>query len=173
MECRQAIPKGQRPRGRPANPYKITKKSRGNKRKGGIDWFRYHESVCEQRLYPFYRQLVASAEHGERGQVFLIEDGAGPHRSKFLNEHHSNSGINKIAWPASSPDLNPIERVWDYIRRHLAKLQPFPTTKEATLVAWEEIWKSIPFNITNSFFAALPRRLAEVSRQNCGNLYNG
>ena len=99
MARRQALPKGQRPRGKPVNPYSVTKKTRGKKGKGGIDWFRYRESVCEERLYPFYRQMLGSAERGERGTIWLIEDGAGPHRSKFLNEHHAKSGINKINWP--------------------------------------------------------------------------
>ena len=99
MEQRKLLPKGERPGGRPANPYKITKKTRRKTRKGGIDWFRYRESICEDRLYPFYHTLLASPQHGERGPIQLIEDGAGPHRSKFLNQHHEISGIQKISWP--------------------------------------------------------------------------
>ena len=98
MARRKLLPKGQRPRGRPANPFKITKKRRGKTTKGGIDWFRYRESICEAKLYPFYRRLLASANRGERGPIQLIEDGAGPHRSKFLNEHHKISGIKKLSW---------------------------------------------------------------------------
>src|SRR5207253_11113929 len=61
MEWRKLLPKGERPQGRPTNPYKIMKKTRRKTRKGGIDWFRYRESICEDRLYPFYRTLLASS----------------------------------------------------------------------------------------------------------------
>ena len=48
--------------------------------------------------------------HYRRSQLFM-QDGAGIHCSRavtaFLQEHH----INTIAWPAYSPDLNPIEHL--------------------------------------------------------------
>jgi len=65
MAQRKHLPKGQQPQGRPANPYKITKNKRVKTTKGGIDWFRYRESICEANLYPFYRRLLGSAERGE------------------------------------------------------------------------------------------------------------
>ncbi len=170
---RRTLPKGQRPRGRPKNPYKIQKKARGKKLKGGIDWFRYRENICEKELYPFYRKMETSAEAGERGRIYLIEDGAGPHRAKHLNNHHQINGINKIDWPAASPDLNPIERVWDYIRGKIASRRPFPTTKEATEKAWVEEWKAIPMEVTNSFIETLPQNMKKVYSQNGGNLYHG
>lgn len=89
-------------RGRPKNNFKIKKKERSKKRKGGIDWFRYRENVVNPLLYPFYRK------HEERlGQldgsgtaIILMEDGAGAHRSENLNAHHRENGINKAIWPA-------------------------------------------------------------------------
>ncbi|GFW61851.1 DDE_3 domain-containing protein [Trichonephila clavipes] len=31
-----------------------------------------------------------------------------------------------MEWPARSPDLNPIEHIWDYLGRHVAALNPPP-----------------------------------------------
>jgi len=42
-----------------------------------------------------------------------------------------NPGIERISWRAKSPDLNPIEILWDYIGRALARRHPPPRTENA------------------------------------------
>ena len=51
------------------------------------------------------------------GQIFVFQqDNAPPHSSRyFLNQLPS-----VLEWPARSPDLIPIEQLWDYIKGKIA-----------------------------------------------------
>jgi hypothetical protein len=94
-----SLPKGEYRRGRLPNPNRVRKKTRNPNRKGGIDWYRYKKNVLDPLLYPFYDKLMESYRWGERGLICLMEDGAGPHRSKSLNSFRHERGINKVDWP--------------------------------------------------------------------------
>jgi transposase len=53
----------------------------------------------------------------------LMDDNARPHIARVVNEFLDEVGINRIEWPPRSPDLNPIEHVWDMIGK---KVRPQP-----------------------------------------------
>lgn len=51
-------------------------------------------------------------------QIILVLDGAGWHRSAALSVP---TNIKLIQLPAYSPELNPVERLWAYIKYHLIR----------------------------------------------------
>ena len=57
-----------------------------------------------------------------RGSQRPTHDGAPCHTAKVVKGFLDNKNIPTIKWPGNSPDLNPIENVWAYMKdKHMAK----------------------------------------------------
>ncbi|GFT65209.1 hypothetical protein TNCV_2816141 [Trichonephila clavipes] len=62
-----------------------------------------------------------------------MDDNATCHRTLAVHDCLDSEGIQRLVWPARSPDLNPIENVWDSLGRQVAG-QNFPPTNKNTLI---------------------------------------
>ena len=60
-----------------------------------------------------------------------MEDSAKVHlgAATMVRERVRIQGFDR-RWPASSQDLNPIEKVWRWMKARITELEPFPITKE-------------------------------------------
>ncbi|GFX52571.1 transposable element Tcb2 transposase [Trichonephila clavipes] len=63
-----------------------------------------------------------------------------------------------MEWPACSPDMNPIEHVWDALGRRVAGRQPPPQTLQEQERALLEEWDRIPQLVINSLIDSMPQR---------------
>ena len=61
-----------------------------------------------------------------------------------------------------SPDLNPIEHLWDEIQRRLNEEQPSPTTAAELSVSFQRVWEGIPIAFLNRLVNSMYRRCAAV-----------
>ncbi|GFV25845.1 transposable element Tcb2 transposase [Trichonephila clavipes] len=50
----------------------------------------------------------------------FMDDNARPHRTLVVEELPESEDITKMNWPAYSPDLNPIDNMWDALGRRIA-----------------------------------------------------
>ena len=48
------------------------------------------------------------------------------HRAAIVANWLNRNGVEWLHWPSFSPDLNPIEHLWDEVERQLKKKQPKP-----------------------------------------------
>ncbi|GFU68354.1 hypothetical protein TNCV_1719831 [Trichonephila clavipes] len=55
-----------------------------------------------------------------------------------------SEGIQRLVWPVRSPDLNPIENVWDALRMQVAGRNYPPTNKNTLIRALTEEWDKLP-----------------------------
>ncbi|GFX93545.1 hypothetical protein TNCV_1094851 [Trichonephila clavipes] len=53
-------------------------------------------------------------------------------------------GIQRLVWPARSPDLNPIENVWNALGRQVSGRNYPPTNKNTLIRALTEEWDKLP-----------------------------
>ena len=55
----------------------------------------------------------------------------GPHIARLVQDSLQQNNVNVIPWPARSPDLSPIEHMWDEMDRRLRRQPRVPQTLHA------------------------------------------
>ncbi|GFV21692.1 tyrosine-protein phosphatase 10D [Trichonephila clavipes] len=82
---------------------------------------------------------------GAVGDKFVfMDDNATCHRTFAVQDCLDSEGIQRLVWPARSPDLNPIENVWDALGRQVAGRNYPPTNKNTLIRALTEEWDKLP-----------------------------
>ncbi|GFW30096.1 transposable element Tc3 transposase [Trichonephila clavipes] len=71
-----------------------------------------------------------------------------------------------MEWPVCSPDLNPIEHVWDMLGRRIAARPRPPATVRDLEIALLEEWNSIPQSLIDNLIASMANRI--IGRLECG-----
>ena len=84
--------------------------------RGNLRFMATEERVTGKVFCTFLKRLIANA----KGKVFLIVDNHPVHRSKVVKEFvKSTNGQLKLFYlPPYSPELNPDEQVWNYVKNH-------------------------------------------------------
>ncbi|GFY25694.1 DDE_3 domain-containing protein [Trichonephila clavipes] len=82
---------------------------------------------------------------GAVGDKFVfMDDNATCHRTLTVQDCLDSEGIQRLVWLARSPDLNPIENVWDALGRQVAGRNYPPTNKNTLIRALTEEWEKLP-----------------------------
>ncbi|GFV63850.1 transposable element Tcb2 transposase [Trichonephila clavipes] len=107
-------------------------------------------------------QVGTEEEHGGS----IMQDNCTSHKSRlstdWLDEHSSDFYV--INWPLRSPDLNPIDHLWDVLEQVVKGHRTAPTNLTELWTALANIWQVIPIELF--------QKLVE-SISSCGSRYQG
>ncbi|UYV84347.1 hypothetical protein LAZ67_X001911, partial [Cordylochernes scorpioides] len=109
---------------------------------------RYVDDVLRPVTLP-YLQGVSNA--------LYQQDNARPHTARISQQ--ALQDVQMLPWPPYSPDLSPIEHVWDIIGRRLHAL-PQPRSEDELWQMVEREWRAIPQDAIRTLIDSLPRRVA-------------
>lgn len=90
----------------------------------------------------------------------LQEDNDPKHRSKLCTEWKERSGIVTLDWPSQSPDANPIENVWAYIKHKLRGKRTHNLKQLSRAI--RQIWRTLPFEYAVNLVESMPRRCQAI-----------
>lgn len=103
---------------------------------GRLNGQRYRDEILRPLAVPTLRQIGPHAVY--------MDDNATPHRARFVDNFIQEAGITRMAWPSSSPDLNPIENFWDALERSVHDNHPPAQTLQQLWEFLEAEWQAAP-----------------------------
>ncbi len=101
--------------------------------------------------------------------LMLQHDNARPHVAKICTQVLEAEIIPVLAWPAYSPDMSPMEHVWDALDRCKRQRVPVPVNIQQLHTAIEEEWTHIPQATINNLINSMRRRCVALREANVGH----
>ncbi|GET52988.1 IS630 family transposase [Rhizophagus irregularis DAOM 181602=DAOM 197198] len=149
---------------------------RGNGRR--LVWRRPHEKYDIECLIP----TVKSGQQGvmvwgcfsknnlgplvkleDDQENFIFQDDNAPiHTARVVKSWEEENEVNSLPWPAQSPDLNPIEHLWDELERQVRAHKPLPKNRENLWEILQEEWLNIEADKYQNLISSMPRRISAV-----------
>ncbi len=90
---------------------------------------RYHDEFLDTFAVPFVRR-----------HNLVLQQNATPQTARVATTFLQHNSVQTLPWPAFSPDMSPIEHLWDILDRRF----PPPNTSAQMQEALGEEWEDIP-----------------------------
>jgi transposase len=92
-------------------------------------------------------------------EIVFQQDNATVHTTRANLAYLQRKGYKVMDWPSKSPDMNPIENLWGWLKGKLNNLPKARTAEEL----WDQIqqcWNNIPPELCARLVGSMPRRVA-------------
>lgn len=129
---------------------------------GNLNARRYIDEILTPEVIPLLRR--------QRQQLTFQQDNARPHTARITMDYLRQNNVDVLDWPSLSPDLSPIEHIWDELGRRVRQRQPAPRTLIQLTTALREEWDNIPRGTVRRLCQSMPSRIRECIRHNGGHM---
>ncbi|MBW0465448.1 hypothetical protein O181_005163 [Austropuccinia psidii MF-1] len=100
-------------------------------------------------------------------KLIIMEDNTPIHTENLSNQLFEEHCINKMIWPAHSPDLNPIENIWKKMKSSIFKLYQ-PQSVQELEFAIQSACEDAPWALLDDLLLLLPHQMEMVIAMNGG-----
>jgi transposase len=121
-------------------------------------------AILEEGLVESFEKL--GMDEDER---IFQQDNDPKHTSKKAKKWLEDNNILLLEWPPQSPDINPLEHLWFYLKSQLLK---YNTPAKGVHELWERLvkeWNAIPPEVCQNLIESMPRRIQAVLKANGGH----
>ncbi|GFV47048.1 transposable element Tcb1 transposase [Trichonephila clavipes] len=101
-----------------------------------------------------HRDNLNIRQAGSPLKPFFKQDNALPHTARVSQDFLRT--VTTLPWPALSPDLSPIEHIWDHLRRRFCH----PTSLNELEAKLQQIWNEMSQDIIQNLYASKPDCIA-------------
>ncbi|GFU89349.1 transposable element Tcb2 transposase [Trichonephila clavipes] len=129
---------------------------------GTVTGLRYRDEILDPYVRPYAAAIC--------NDFILMDDNARPHRARIVEEYLEDHGLERKEWPARSPDLNPIEHLWDYLGREVAALNPPPRSLHELKQGLLCVWSSLPIPVSDNLINSMGNRCRQCIQVRGGHI---
>jgi len=102
--------------------------------------------------------------------LLLQQDNARPHTARVSMQYLQQHNIPVLPWPARSPDLSPIEHLWDVLGRRIREEYEEPAATLDQLAQWlTDQWNQVPQAEIAKLTSSMPRRVQACLQKRGGH----
>ena len=105
----------------------------------------------------------------KEGEQYFQQDNNPKCTSQKSQKWFKDNNIQVLLWPAQSPDLNPIEHLWDYLKHQFQKDETSPCRAYELWDRLVEKWNAIAPEVCQNLIESMPRRIEAVIRTKGGH----
>ena len=128
---------------------------------GNLTCARYLDQIVDPHILPYLR--------ANRPGFQLQQDNARPHVANIVKNHLRENHIDVLPWPSISPDLAPIEHVWEELDRRLRRRPNQPRTLANMAACLQEEWNNMPQRVIQRIIGSMRSRCKAVISSNGGH----
>lgn len=128
--------------------------------RGNLNAVKYRDDILAPHVVPF---LQANPN------FTLQQDNATSHTARVTTAFLNANNVNVMPWPAKSPDINPIEHLWDALDRRVRKRQNQPRNLRELQNALVDEWNNIPQLEIQQLIRSMRQRCAALVNANGGH----
>ena len=126
--------------------------------RGNLNAQRYI-NILNNTMLPFLRNNAPG---------IFQHDNARPHTARVTRDFLAQNNVNVLPWPAVSPDLNPIEHIWDELGRRCRSNHIINNVADLENALQVE-WQRIPNNVIQRYVHSMRRRLLKCIQVHGGH----
>ncbi len=133
-----------------------------------LNWSKVNATAClcivADHVHPFMTTVYPSSDG------YFQQDNAPCHKSLIISDlflEHDNE-FTLLKWPPQSPDLNPIEQLWDVLEREIHIMDVQPTNLQQLHDAIISIWTKISEECFQHLVESMQWRIKAVLKKKVG-----